>query len=215
MQYKIRAAYIGLAAVIAWFAIILQFYTPISGNLAAGRTVMDSILQVLSYFTILTNLVVALAYSFILLSPNSKPGQFFSRASTLTSIAVYIGIVGFIYELLLRNRWDPQGLVKLADILLHTVNPILYIIFWFAFVPKQHLKWKLAIYWLLYPLIYLIFTLIRGEILDVYPYHFINVAALGYKQVIINCLWVLLAFLSFSGIFLSVNRLLSPSNTKN
>ena len=215
MQYKIKLAYAALGAILAWFAIGLQFYIPVPGNLDLGHTFMASIVQILSYFTILTNLMVALAYSFILLIPNSKPGKFFSQTSVLTSIAVYIGIVGFIYELLLRGRWEPEGLMKVADILLHTVNPILFIIFWFAFVPKQYLRWSLAINWLLYPFIYLIFTLIRGEIMDVYPYHFINVAALGYKQVTINCLWVLLTFLSFSGIFLSVSRLLSSSNTKN
>lgn len=215
MQHKIKLAYAGLAAILAWFAVGLQFYIPVPGNLETGRTIMVSIIQIFSYFTILTTLMLAIAYSFILLSPNSKPGKFFSQTSTLTGIAVYIGVITFIYELLLRDRWDLDGLMKLADILLHTVNPILFLIFWFVFVPKQHLPWLLAIYWLMYPLIYLIFILVRGEVVGVYPYHFINAVTLGYNKVIINCLWILLAFLSFSGIFLSISRLLAHSTNKN
>ena len=214
MHYKIKLAYAALAAILAWSAVGLQFYVHVPGHIEFSKTTIGSIVQILSYFTILTNLVVALAYSFILLGPNTKPGKFFSQTSTLTGIAVYIGIIGFIYVLLLRGRWDVDGLMKLTDILLHTVNPILFLIFWFVFVPKQHLRWRLAIYWLMYPLVYLIYILIRGEIFDVYPYYFINVTTLGYSKVIINCFWVLLAFLSFSGIFLSISRLLTPSTAK-
>lgn len=36
---------------------------------------------------------------------------------------------------------------------------------------------------------WLIFTLIRGEIVDFYPYPFVDVAALGYVRVLINCVW--------------------------
>ncbi len=214
MQYKIKLAYAALAAILAWIGVGLQFYVPVPGTLETTRTFMISITQIFSYFTILTNLLIAIAYSFILLSPNSKPGRFFSQTATLTGIAVYIGVITFIYELLLRDRWDIVGLVKTTDILLHTVNPIAFLIFWFVFVPKQQLRWMLAIYWLIYPLVYLIWILIRGEILNVYPYHFINVVNLGYTNVIVNCLWVLLAFLSFSGIFLSISRLLAPSTVK-
>ncbi|RZA02221.1 MAG: hypothetical protein EOP47_07710 [Sphingobacteriaceae bacterium] len=214
MQYKIKLAYAALAAILAWVAVGLQFYVPVPGTLETTRTFMMSITQIFSYFTILTNLLIAITYSFILLSPNSKPGRFLSQTATLTGIAVYIGVITFIYELLLRDRWDVDGLMKTADILLHTVNPIAFLIFWFVFVPKQQLRWMLAIYWLIYPLVYLIWILIRGEILNVYPYHFINVVNLGYTNVIVNCLWVLLAFLSFSGIFLSISRLLAPTTVK-
>ncbi len=214
MLNKIKLAYAGLAVILAWLAVAFQFYVHVPGHIEFTKTTMGSIVQILSYFTILTNLVVALAYSFILLMPNTKPGNFFSQTSTLTGIAVYTSVIGFIYELLLRDRWDIDGLMKLTDILLHTINPLLFLIFWFVFVPKQQLRWRLAIYWLLYPLVYLIYILIRGEMFDVYPYHFINVTTLGYSKVIINCFWVLLAFLSFSGIFLSINRLLTPSTAK-
>jgi hypothetical protein len=213
VRHRLKLVYIGLSAILAWFSVGLQFYVPVPGNLQTGQTIVVSIMQILSYFTILTTLIVALVYSFILLAPNSKPGKFFSQTSTLTGIAVYIGLIGFIYLLLLRGRWDLDGLMSLADTLLHTINP-LFLIFWFVFVPKQILPWKLAIYWLIYPFIYLIYILIRGEILDIYPYHFINVINLGYNQVIMNCIWVLLAFLSFSGIFLSIGRLLTPSTLK-
>ena len=215
MKDKMRLVYVGLAAIVVWFGLGLQFYISVPLYMNQGLTFAGAVIQILSFFTILTNLIVALAYSSILLTPGSKLGKFFSRTSTITSIAVYIGIVGFIYALVLRNVWNPQGLFKLADNLLHTVSPILFIIFWLMFVPKEALKWRLSINWLLFPFIYLVYSIIRGQILGVYPYFFMDIGVLGYKQTIINCLFVLLAFVSFGGIFLFISRLLSSSNTKN
>ncbi len=211
-QSYLKLAYITLAAIVAWFAIGLQFYISMPLYQSQGHTFLWSVVQILSYFTILTNIIVALAYSVILLSGNSKAGRFFSQPSTLTAISVYIGIVGFIYALVLRNIWNPQGLFKVADDLLHTINPILFIVFWFVFVPKQPLHWKLCINWLIYPFLYLIYTLLRGEISGVYPYPFVDVAAIGYAKVAINSLWVLVAFLTFSGIFIAVSRLMPSAN---
>ena len=173
-----------------------------------------AIIQILSYFTVLTNILVALAYTFIVVNPNSKTGQFFSRTSTLTAIVVYITIVGCIYNIILSSQWNPQGLFKLADTLLHTVSPILFILFWLVFVPMVKLRWILSIKWLWFPFFYLLYSIIRGQVLGTYPYFFMDIGVLGYKQTIINCLFVLLAFVSVSGIFISISRVLSSSGTK-
>jgi len=214
MKDKMKLFYVGLAALVVWFGLGLQFYISTQLYVSQGRTFAGAIIQILSYFTVLTNILVALAFSYILLSPNSKTGQFFSRTSTLTAIVVYITIVGCIYNIILSTQWNPQGLFKLADTLLHTVSPILFIIFWLVFVPKVKLRWILSIKWLWFPFFYLLYSLVRGQVLGIYPYFFMDIGVLGYKQTIINCLFVLLAFVSVSGIFISISRVLSSSGTK-
>ncbi len=215
MKDKLRLVYAGLVAIVVWFGLGLQFYISTQLYISQGHTFTEAVIQILSYFTVLTNILVALACSYIVLSPNSKAGQFFSRTSTLTAIAVYITIVGCIYNLILSNQWNPQGLFKLADTLLHTVSPIMFIILWLVFVAKEKLRWILAIKWLWFPFFYLVYSLIRGQVLGIYPYFFMDIGVLGYKQTIMNCLFVLIAFVSFSGIFLSISRLLSNPTTKN
>ena len=214
MKDKMKLVYVGLAAIVVWFGLGLQFYISVPLNISLGRTFAGAIIQILSYFTVLTNILVALAYAYILLTPNSKADKFFSRTATLTAIAVYITIVGCIYNLILSSQWNPQGLFKMADILLHTISPVMFIIFWLVFVVKEKLRWVLVIKWLWFPFFYLVYSLIRGQILGIYPYFFMDIGVLGYKQSLINCLFVLLAFVSFSGIFVSVSRLLNSSGTK-
>ena len=50
-----------LAAVAAWITIILRFYLAIRTSLADGTGIGGGIVTFLSYFTVLTNILVALA----------------------------------------------------------------------------------------------------------------------------------------------------------
>ena len=61
-------------------------------------------------------------------------------------------------------------------------------------------------YWTLFPLIYLIYSLIRGAIVQWYPYPFLNAAKYGYEQVIFNVGIMLLVFFSAGAILIVVNN---------
>jgi hypothetical protein len=121
------------AAAIGWFVIGLQYY------LTVGEADGDFVLaatRLLSFFTILTNILVALAMTLPWLAPESKLGAFFLRPSVRTAIACYIIIVSAVYYAILRKLWNPEGLQYLADTIEHCVAPALYIVDWLVFVPK-------------------------------------------------------------------------------
>ena len=65
-------------ALSAWFALLLQFPLAIATSRANGVTVISAVIAYFSFFTILTNLIVALGLSFSLLAPNSRRGRYFS-----------------------------------------------------------------------------------------------------------------------------------------
>ena len=105
----------------------------------------------LSFCTILTNILVALAMTLPWLAPESKLGAFFSRPSGRTAIACYIIVVSAVYCAILRKLWNPEGLQYLADTIEHCVAPALYIVDWLVFVPKGTLSARSVPWWLLYP----------------------------------------------------------------
>lgn len=195
--------YILAGALIGWFALILQFTLTM---LHRSLPVATSIIKYFSYFTILTNLLVAICFTVLWLHKNNKLYKFFSRSSTITAINVYIIVVGAVYNLVLRKLGHPQGLFKLADELLHSVIPLIFLIFWWIYVPKRSLEWRQLGGWMLYPLSYLIYTLIHGALTDYYPYPFVNVTVLGYRKVFFNCCAITLAFLVLSFIFIAIKR---------
>jgi hypothetical protein len=69
------------------------------------------------------------------------------------------------------------------------------------------LKWKDAFPWLWYPLIYCFYTLIRGSFADFYPYPFMDVLKLGYSKVVVNSMYITLAFLAVSFLLVGVGKL--------
>ncbi|MBP6022433.1 Pr6Pr family membrane protein [Ferruginibacter sp.] len=200
---KIFAA---VAAVIGWIALILQLYLIIVNRTAS---IPETLLRYFGFFTILTNILVAVSLTMVYIKGISENGHFLTRPKTLTATAVYITIVGLIYNVILRFQWAPQGLAKLVDELLHSVIPVLFIFFWVKFVPKQNIQWKNILPWLIYPLVYLGYTLLRGSFAAWYPYPFINVTDLGYGKVLMNSVMVTVAFVVIAVLFAGIAKAMS------
>lgn len=189
-------------AVISWFAVLLQLLI-----------LKDSIFNFISYFTILCNLTVAISLTTKITLPNTSIGRYFSLVTVLTGIALNIFIVGLVYNTVLRGIWEPKGWQLVADNLLHVIVPVLYVLHWIVFVPKGTLKWKDGIAWAYFPLLYLVYSLIRGHFVGWYPYPFLNVSEFGYAQVFINAGFVVIAFLFFGAVLIGLDRIMKTSKT--
>jgi hypothetical protein len=205
------AVFMAFIAIIAWLALALQLYIMTINKLSHTREVLAAISHYFSYFTILTNFLVALSLSFILLRPSSSLGQFFSKHSTLAAIALYIFIVGLVYNVILRYTWNPTGAQKWADEGLHVIVPLLFVILWLSVVPKGSLTWSHPFRWLVYPGGYLIYALLRGALSGFYPYFFINAAELGYSRVLLNSGGLMIVFTIAGFIIVGTDKLMSRS----
>ncbi|WP_214225668.1 Pr6Pr family membrane protein [Pedobacter sp. B4-66] len=193
-----RGNWLVIAGVIgAWFALVAQFYLTTQNALVP---VDESVIRYFSFFTVLTNIIVAVCFTALLFK--KEWGSFFTKPATLTATAVYITVVAIIYNLILRFTWEPKGLQMVVDELLHAIVPLIFVVYWLMYVPKNTLKWRDTFSWLIYPFIYLMFILFRGSVSGFYPYPFVDVAKYGYETVFVNCFYVMLVFLGLS--FLSV-----------
>ena len=202
-----RSPAIAAAALLGWFALALQLWLSIRMTVADGRSVTTAIWIYLGFFTILTNLLVATALSAQALGMDDRLGRFFRNPGVITAIAANIAVVTLTYNLLLRQLWQPKGWSFVADVLLHDVMPAIFLLFWWFVVPKADLRLRQLGRWLLYPLGYLVYALIRGAITRWYPYPFIDVNALGYARVLTNAVGVALAFVTVALLLLALAKL--------
>ncbi|HEY4155133.1 MAG TPA: Pr6Pr family membrane protein [Puia sp.] len=202
-QAKGRRPFLLAGTFSGWIAIILQFYLILIHRDASVR---ETIIRYFSFFTILTNILFTVCFTFLLISPDSGPGKFFSRPATLAAIAVYMAVVGIIYNGVLRFLWNPRGFQWFADELLHVVNPVCFLLFWIFYVPKTGLQWKQAFIWMLYPVIYISLILFRGSFSGFYPYPFSNVRKLGYHRVFLNSTRTILVFLVIALLFVLIGK---------
>ena len=198
--------FIGVMIALGWFALITQFYLNASLRL---NPVPEMIIRYFSYFTIQTNIIVAVCYSVLLLKRSSGWGRFFSRQQTLAAVTVYIVIVGLIYNTILRFLWAPEGLQKVVDELLHSIIPLMAIAAWLAFAAKDQLQWKNIFAWLIYPFAYIFYVLIRGSISGFYPYPFINTRQLGLNKVVVNAVGIAFVFICMSLLLVLIGKALT------
>jgi hypothetical protein len=198
------------AALVCWLTIALQLYLNL---LSTKHPLLETRIRFFSYFTILTNGIVALCFT-ALAMPAGK-FSFFKKPSTLAASAAYITVVGVVYNLILRYQWNPQGINKVVDQLLHTIIPLGFVLFWLFGVAKDKLEWKLIGQWLLYPAIYLVYTVIRGYFSDYYPYPFINAVELGYATAFLNAFYVLVAFVVFFSIVIGIGKVSRKRSSVN
>lgn len=205
---KAKQIYLSVSAFIGWFTVISQFYLNIANS---SVPVTEVTIRFFSYFTILTNILVALSFTIILLRPKSRLGEFFSKSRVLTAVTAYITFVWIAYNILLRHLWNPSGLQLIVDELLHSFIPFLSILYWLIFVPKSELQWKSILPWMIYPFIYLLYVLTRGALSGFYPYPFIDVNSLGYSKVFLNDIGLIIAFLLLSLLFVAIGKLTSKT----
>jgi hypothetical protein len=190
-QKSLKSVFAGSIGLITLFAIVGQF---VLGALISKLDKVDYSIHFFSYFTILSNVMVLLCCFFTVFWSKSRAGLFFTKPETVTAVTLYILIVGIIYNAILRFLSQPRGLLSIVDELLHVVVPLCFFLYWWLFLDKMPIRWSHIFYWLIFPLIYLFYTLWHGSFSGFYPYPFVNVSELGMNRVILNSFSVTFVF---------------------
>jgi len=169
-----RPAAFGVAAV-AWTGLVVQLIASIELMGSFGQAIW----MMARYFTVITNLLVAGLFTAVAFGHDPRP-----KSVGLVTLAILL--VGIIYGTMLRGLVELSGGAALADLLLHTVTPILVPLWWLMFAPRGGLDWRDPWYWALLPLIYFAYALARGGIEGRYAYPFMDVGSLGWPAVLAN-----------------------------
>ncbi|WP_369234284.1 Pr6Pr family membrane protein [Streptomyces sp. R21] len=190
---------------------------------AAGVTidlVVGSPARVLSYFTIQSNILVALVFTLAAARAWTarRPLPPLVTGGTL----LFIVTTGLVYHLILASESSPfsmtgegatlTGWPALANQILHTVTPIAALLDWLLLTSPPPLALRHATAWLLYPLAYLAFSLARGELLPSgtaarYLYPFLDVDQHGYKSVLGNALLLGLAIYALALLLIALDHI--------
>jgi hypothetical protein len=175
----------GCIAAIAWLGLIIQCVSTFQGNHSAWLTLWI----VFAYFTILTNLLVAVVFTALAVerTPMRAP---WVVAGTMLSIL----LVGVIYGLLLHGTMELSGGSAVANVLNHMATPVLVPLFWIIFTPKGELRWWHPLVWAIYPLAYFAYSLIRGGQTGQYPYPFLDPSRDGWGQTMVSAVVIAVGF---------------------
>ncbi|WP_409316053.1 Pr6Pr family membrane protein [Pseudomonas sp. KCJK9016] len=206
MNALLRRRLVTSVAVLGWVGLGIQLYLIFFARLSIGASLLGGLVSFFSYFTVITNTLVAVVLTCAVTDRESAARRWFLQPWVSSGIAVSIAVVALAYSILLRHLWHPQGWQFIADELLHDVMPLLFLAYWWLCVPKGTLRLKHLPLWLIYPLVYFVYALLRGHLLGAYAYPFIDVALLGYPQVFVNAGGILVGFVLIALLFIGLDR---------
>ena len=172
------------------FSIIFQIFYFIAEN-------NFELVNFFSLFTIQSNLLA----SIVLIVASNKSNQTIDYLRGLATLTVMIAGLGFF--LLLGGVQD--YLLITVNLILHYLSPIALLVMWLINPPSAEMPIKRTLSWLIYPFVYFIYSIIRGEIINWYAYDFFNPSISGVSGVITNFLIILIGSLAIIW-FLSITK---------
>jgi len=156
-----------------------------------------------AYFTIQSNLIAIVVFlvGAIRIRGERTRGWELVRGAAL----LYMTVTLVVYNTLLAGT-DVDTAVSWVNDVVHKVFPIVLIADWLIDPPAQRLAFRDTLVWLVYPLVWVGLTLVRGAIDGWYPYPFLDPANGGYGSVAIAIVGVLVGFLVLSALFVALGN---------
>jgi len=180
-----------LLVAIITYGLYLSFFKPLS--------VENDLLPAIAYFTIQSNILVVLALVFFLFANHGNRTAAVARGGAM----IYILVTGLVFHFILvpgLPEYFAEG-VTFRHHITHTIAPIGFILDWVLFDRKGLMRYSDLKYWIIYPLLYWIFTIIHGRISGLYPYFFMDAGAIGFAAVL-TWFFALTAFFSILGLII-------------
>jgi hypothetical protein len=185
---------------------VIQIPVAASNEGSHFSTPAARVANIFFFFTIESNLIVGITTLLLTLRPQRSSTVF--RVFWLAGL-LGITVTGLVYHTVLAGLQTLHGWALAADLIFHTAVPIVAVLGWLLFGPRGLASWRAAGWALLYPIIWLAVTLIRGPIVDWYPYPFVDVTEHGLARVLLNSLGVAALFVALTAGVIWLDRWLT------
>ncbi len=162
--------------------------------------------DIFSPYTVQSNVIV-LSWLFVaLIFQERNKGHWFFSGVIRGGITLYITITFLIFAILLTPYYHPTGIEGFANIIVHYLVPIAFIVDWILTEMYHEYPWKYIIFWLAYPIFYLIFTLIRATFTGNYIYPFLDLNSMGIGIFIMWIFILAAVFLLLGALLVFINK---------
>ena len=176
----------------------------------------------MSYYTLQSNLICLIAFVIIVVLKIRKKNdnnEIYFLVKGAVTIAIVITAV--VYHVALA----PNSIANkvLADTFVHTISPILVVIDYFLFDEKGNMKYYYPVIWLIIPLNYVVYVYtysnFGGRFYSIggskkFAYFFLDYTKIGCKGVATWLLFIALAILAISEVFVLIDRKLKGKKVK-
>ncbi|MEU6721416.1 Pr6Pr family membrane protein [Nonomuraea sp. NPDC046802] len=181
----------------------------VTATVAGLACLTTSIGRPWAYFTVQSNVMLALYYGWRLINYHSRSAS----PDVKGAVTLYL-LVTCLVNYISRDLASPLALLDggsargLGNFLLHYVTPVMALVDWAAFDRSRPVRRAAPFAWLGYPLLYGAFVLLAAPHLPRrYVYPFLNVERLGWPMVASLAIAALAAFVLLGYALLGIHRL--------
>ncbi len=159
-----------------------------------------------SFFTIESNLIAAFAFFVTGVAALRSAGR--EQFAMLRGLATLsMTMTGVIYFLLLRElEASLQTPIPWVNMVLHYVMPLAVLADWFIDPPSRRVRFGESLRWVLFPAAYVFYSLLRGALVNWYPYPFLNPDEQGYARIAVTCAVMLVAVVGLAALLAARTR---------
>lgn len=181
-----------------------------SGERSAGLSVGARLVRFFSYFTIDSNILVAVTCVLLVLAPG-RDGRWWRvlRLDALLSIT----ITGLVFAIVLAPDLDLHGMALVSTIGLHYIAPPAAVVGWLLFGPRGQVDRRTIAWAFVWPAVWIGYTLAHGAASGWYPYPFLEAFRIGYGAVVRNVFMVLVIAAALALAFARIDRWLAARGT--
>jgi hypothetical protein len=156
-------------------------------------------------FTMQTNLMVTLWFTLAIVFHN-KPETLEKITGPLKgAFTLYITITFLFFAVFLSFLYTPTGFAAYTNLIFHYITPIAFIVDWILTETDTKYRWNYLLYWIIYPIGYLVFAFIHGTFTGDYIYYFLDLSALGILALAVVPFLVMLGLI-IGCVYIFVNR---------
>ena len=146
-----------------------------------------------SYFTVLSNISLVITFVALAVRPSLASDVSFLPLRGIATIS--ITVTGLVYALLLAPASaDVDVTLRWVDFIVHTVAPIVGLADWLVDRPARRPPLGAVLGWLVFPVAWLVYTLVRGAVTHWYPYPFLDPDEESAGSIIATCLLITAVF---------------------
>jgi len=181
-----------------------------------------NMLELMSYFTMISNLMVVAVLSLaalVSLKVIRIDESLFRKikGATIVATILMMFVYNFILVQYLRTNIPSYQIYSIKDIFIHFLSPIIILADYLLFDEKGLFEYRDAFFFMNYLLVYfvylVVYELLGGRFIisgveTIYPYFFINIEQQGIWLTLLNILMIGLVFTAFGLLLVWVDQIL-------
>ena len=181
----------GSLALVVLASLIIQIVLSAQGDGGAGTRFV----RLFSYFTIQSNILLLAGLATLAVDPGRD-----GRLWRIIRLDAMLGIVitGLVYATVLAGTDHPTGAGWWSNLGFHYLAPWWALLGWLIFGPRPRVDRHTLAWAVVWPVLWIGYTLIHGAVTGWYPYPFVSVADLGYLVAVRNLVLVVLVAVVFA-----------------